>query len=215
MRVYDEEKVRTLFARLLADESSFEAIARAIAGTGALLDAHVRLTDEDHAPYFLRFGQLAYERANARRIAEACARTPAVAARPEVIVGAETSARYLVEALAGALGAKSVLATVDADRRPTREAKGTFPQASRALVVADVLTTGSTIRPVVELARAHCADVRVLAFAAVGRHDTDELSRRVDAEVCALLRGTWQIESVRSCALCRESRPLIPVLELY
>lgn len=215
MRVTDLDMVRQQFEPRLASREH-EQLMSMIASTGSLLRGHFRLQSGLHAPYFLRFGQLAYRPEHARRIAQACASQSDVPVGREVaVIGAETSARFLATALAELIGGRSVLARVDvADRRPLPEIKqGDLTGAKHAIVVTDVITTGGSIRPLVELARAAVGDLRVLAFASIGPDDATKVLARLNARGQCLVQSTWRSSQPASCPLCVAGAPLVPGFE--
>lgn len=211
MRVTEAAEVRALFD--LGPDSA--DLASRIADSGALIRGHFRLQSGAHAPYFLRVGQLALRAENADAIAAAwIANEQAVASRGLVILAAETSPRYLAEALSERLAAPRALAAVDGQRRPTRQLRdGSLAEAARVLIVTDVVSTGASIEPLVQLAREHTRRVSVVAVAAQGSMPLEAVEARLGVPSSALARARWQTASDGECALCRDRVPLLPAFE--
>jgi len=215
MRITDLAKVRALLTVTAGEDE--EQILKLAADSGALLSGHFRLQAGHHAPYFLRFGQLAYRDEASSVLARAFAtRGFATAAADLVVVGAETSARYLAIALSKLLGASVALAEVDSLRRPKDTLKtGTVVGAQHVIVATDVLTTGASIRPLVELARKAVGAERttLLAFASQGSTRPKDVIASLGVTGHVLTSATWTSFLETDCQLCREGKELLPAFE--
>lgn len=182
-----------------------------------MLDAHFRLQSGFHSRYFLRFGQLAFLSANARRIAQLFLETldhPLEAGT--VILAAETAPRYLAEAIAAETRLRFVLAGIGEMRKPEKRllSNGTLEGASSVLVVTDVLTSGGSVAPLVELAReAGVERPRVLAFATLHADGPNSVFERLNVQGSCLLQARWPIFEPGDCDLCRRGSELLPGFE--
>jgi orotate phosphoribosyltransferase len=192
-------------------------LAELIASKGALLSGHFRLQSGLHTPYFLRFGQLAYEPAVAARIAERCAsQLVGSTERPSVVLCAETASRFLGAALAESIGAELAIAAVDERRQPRAElVAGALEGRREVVVVTDVVTTGRSVAPLVEMARAApgAPRVRLAAFACLDPRGIAGALAQLRVEGGCLLEGRWTSYAASDCALCREGVELVPAYE--
>jgi orotate phosphoribosyltransferase len=153
MRITDTNEISRLFVAG-EDEAVDHDLAAMIARTGALLRGHFRLESGLHSEYSPRFGQLAFRRGDAEEIALKC--LDALPERPTnpIVLTVETAPRYLAQALGDRLHASVSIAKANAERHPTT--KGVEPSGldgRDVRVVADVLSSGESIRPLVELAK--------------------------------------------------------------
>lgn len=213
MRIKDASAVLPVFGSPHGAAVHAE-LAELIASKGALLSGHFRLHSGLHTPYFLRFGQLAYEPAVAARIAERCAsELVGPTERPSVVLCAETAARFLGAALAESIGAELAIAAVDERRQPRAALlAGALEGRREVVVVTDVVTTGRSVAPLVEMARA-APRVRLAAFACLDPRGIGSALAQLRVEGGCLLEGRWTSYAASDCALCREGVELVPAYE--
>lgn len=214
MRIKDVARVQDLFSSPRGLERRNE-LAELIAASGALLAGHFRLQSGLHAGYFLRVGQLAFEPKTAARIA-AMLRDVVPMASDARVLCAETAARYLGIALRDSMGGTIAIARVDDRRHPCAVLRGgdTLEGAREIVVVTDVLTTGDSIAPLVDMARqSGAASVKLVAIACLGHLDMQRMLAHRGLEGGCLLQGQWTSYRDRHCALCQEGLPLVPAFE--
>ena len=132
-------------------------LERALAERGALLTGHFRLSSGRHSDRFIqKFRILEHP-----PLVEAVAKAIAGAfrdARPTIVVSAAVGGIVLGYEVARQLGTDGIFVE-KADGVPTlRRSFGLGPE-DRALVVEDVVTTGLSVREVIEVVRRHGAQV--------------------------------------------------------
>lgn len=215
MRVTDKGRIRALFASAGSTEIVAELVEM-IADSGALLDGHFRLQSGLHSRFFLRFGQLAFHPANAQRIAQLFLEVAAPIEEDTVILAAETAPRYLADALARETGQAVRLAGIGEMRKPEKRLLGdaSLRGAQSVLIVVDVLNTGGSVSPLVELAReAGVPQPRLFAFATLWPQTPAAAFARLGVDGECLLRGRWKVHEPEACELCQAGQELLPGFE--
>jgi orotate phosphoribosyltransferase len=215
VRVRDERRVDELLSAY--GGGSLPGVRDLFVRTGALLEGHFRLQSGLHSPYFVRVGQLAYRPEDARVLAECLvAALGGTHVERLIVLAASNSGRYVGEALAGQLGVPIALAGIDGWRRPTAQiVAGDIPPGSRVLVVTDVITTGASVTPLIEIARAH-GEVERLASVVVldsGRFQ-ELLAQNKGVRGTTLLSARWTSSPPEQCPQCALGQPLFPALDL-
>ena len=132
-------------------------LQRLLAQRGALLDGHFRLSSGRHSDRFIQKFRILEDpqllEPIARTLAEAFA-----AVKPTVVVSAAVGGIVLGYEVARALGTKAIFVEKEQGVATLRRGFALGP-ADRALVVEDVVTTGLSVREVIEVVRAHGAQV--------------------------------------------------------
>ena len=125
---------------------------------------------------------------------------------------------FLGDALATRLGATVAVARTDLQRRPARSLyNGTIHRGDRVLVVNDVVTTGTSLEPLLELAADRGATVTgVLVFGALdGPGFRSMLNRRqVPGDHLLEAGPAWALRDPEECPACARGEPLLPAAEL-
>lgn len=193
------------------EAAAAERLLQALRDCEALLEGHFLLSSGRHAGRYIQCARLLQhpERAAAvcaelaERICVSCAEEHPV----DVVVGPALGAVTLAFEMARALGVRGIFAERDTDGGFTLRRGLRVEAGERVLVVEDVVTTGRSVREVLDLLRGLRA--RVVGVAALvnrsGRPDPfGELPfyRLADLEV-----PSWEAEE---CPLCRQGTlPLI------
>src|SRR5580704_5417348 len=141
-----------------------------LAAHGALLEGHFRLSSGRHSDRFIQKFRLLENPA----LLEPLAREIAQAARgygPTVVVSAAVGGIVLGYEVARALGTLAIFVEKENGAATLRRGFALGPQ-DRALVVEDVVTTGLSVREVLEVVRARGASV--VAVAAIVRRQPVE-----------------------------------------
>jgi orotate phosphoribosyltransferase len=194
-----------------------ELMHRALADTGALLHGHFGLHGGKHTEYFIRFRALSRSPQLLGLVADH------LVSRIEPDVGTvivpESAGFFLGDALAQRLGANIAVARTDLQRRPARSLyNGSIRAGDRVLVVNDVVTTGASLEPLLDLAADHDATVTgVLVFGALDGPGFRAILNRRGVPGDHLLEAgpAWTLHPPDLCPACvRGDLPLLPAAEL-
>jgi len=193
-----------------------ELMHRALAETGALLHGHFGLHGGKHTDYFIRFRALSRSTELLGLVADHLV----TRVEPDVttVIVPESAGFFLGDALATRLGATVAVARTDLQRRPARSLyNGTIHRGDRVLVVNDVVTTGTSLEPLLELAADRGATVSgVLVFGALdGPGFRSMLNRRqVPGDHLLEAGPAWALRDPEECPACARGEPLLPAAEL-
>jgi orotate phosphoribosyltransferase len=178
-----------------------EALAAELAARGALLEGHFRLSSGRHSPRFIQKFRILED----PRIVEPIASQIAEAARaysPTVVVSAAVGGIVLGYEVARKLGTLAIFVEKENGVPALRRGFALAP-ADRVLVVEDVVTTGLSVREVMDVVRAAGASVEAVAV----------IVRRqpVDFGVPAIALLDLPVESFDSaaCPQCARGEPLV------
>jgi orotate phosphoribosyltransferase len=170
--------------------------------SGALLHGHFLLASGAHSGTYLeKFQVLQYPQHVERLCRELAERFRAD--RPSVVVGPTTGGVLLAYEVAKALGVRSIFAEREGDRRTLRRGFRIDP-GERTLVVDDILSTGGSVRDVVDLVReheGHLIGVGVLV-------DRSGASSSFGARLEALATVSIERYPPDACPLCAQGLPL-------
>lgn len=193
-------------------------ILRKLADLGAVqTGGHYIYTSGKHGTAYINMRMAAHDWRFMRRVGKELGRQVATN-KPDVIIGPETLGRTLADyAVAKCDSAESVVWCKFEGVGETKKAVwpsnlGHFAdvvRGKRVAIVDDLLTTGSSIRQVIELIEACGGEVVVVAVAA-------RRSRNVTAEVCdapvlvvlAEVKG-FMVYDADNCPLCHDQAPVV------
>lgn len=191
-----------------------DEVLETLEASGAVRRGHFRLTSGLHSDLFLLCAQVMQYPVHTERLAEELAR-PFSDQRVQVVVGPALGGIILAYEVARKLGARAIFAEKTGAKKLPPENSGSSAMAlrrgfvlrpgERALVVEDALTTGGSIRSVIEVVRAHGAQVvgaAVLVDRSGGKTD-------LGVPLHALLSLEVRAWEPTQCPLCREHVPLI------
>ncbi|MEQ8457422.1 MAG: hypothetical protein RLO52_40875 [Sandaracinaceae bacterium] len=196
--------------RLLGVETGVDAkrVLRLVAESGALLRGHFGLQSGAHSSYFLRFRAIGWEPELLEDVVELLVERAELREARVNVLCAESAAFALAQRVAETTTNSLVVVALDRRRRPTKELRsGAVVQGAPSVIVSDILTTGESLRPLVELAP---PPAEVLAFASRLSQPPPEGVTRVTA----LVRPLWESVAKENCDMCRAEAPLIPAAEL-
>jgi len=177
-----------------------ETLARALVERGALLDGHFRLSSGRHSDRFIQKFRILEDPA----LVEAVAKTLAAKVahlQPNVVVSAAVGGIVLGYEVAAQLGLKAIFVEKE-DGRPALRRGFALGPGDRAFVVEDVVTTGGSVREVLEVVREKGA-VTVAVGIIVRRQPAD-----FGVETYALLDLPVVSYDAAECPQCGSGDPL-------
>jgi orotate phosphoribosyltransferase len=197
--------------------NSIDQIHRIVEEARALLQGHFELQERRHSDYFVRFKQIGRERSLVERAAQFLVSGAEWMKSATRVVGAESAGFYLAHALGRKLEIETAIATIDQRRRPTKELRtGTVDPDSRVVIATDLVTTGSSLRTLIELVEGRGASV--CGVAVFGLLDPIEYTKVLNERK---LPGNWLVQSMwrtwdgpATCPHCARHDDAIPALEL-
>lgn len=212
MQVRDERSLRRLIVSPHA--KIIERLLEIIHDTGALLEGHFEIDPTRHSPYFVRFSQIGWSQSQVDEIAGMLIDVAPFIAEPATLVCAETSAIFLAHALGRKTGNPVAVTAIDSMRHPTAMMRTGAIDANRPmLLVSDVITTGRSLLPLLDLAPP--LGIRgIIAFAVLSTARFQDFARQHDLESEWLASSTWDTMDPRECTGCANNEPLLPASEL-
>lgn len=195
-----------------------ELVERALADSGALLRGHFSLQVGKHTEYFIRFRALARDPVVLEALAGHLLAGVDAPAGATVLVP-ESAGYFLGEAIRERIGGALAVARTDLQRRPARALlHGNLAAGAPVLVVNDVVTSGASLEPLLDLVGDHGGTVgAALVFGALdGTGFRAMLSRRrVVGDHLIEAAPAWAFSEPDACAACRlGGPPLLPAAEL-
>ncbi|MBV8151673.1 MAG: orotate phosphoribosyltransferase [Candidatus Eremiobacteraeota bacterium] len=178
-----------------------DQLGTALAERGALLDGHFRLSSGRHSNRFVQKFRILEDPAILEPVARAIAGAFADL-QPTVVVSAAVGGIVLGYEVARQLGTKAIFVEKEDGVATLRRGFVLSPQ-DRALVVEDVVTTGLSVREVMNVVRArgaHVAGVGVI----VRRSDAD-----FGVRTHALLELPIVSYATQECPQCKAGEPIV------
>ncbi|MGQ9540663.1 MAG: orotate phosphoribosyltransferase [Armatimonadota bacterium] len=169
---------------------------------GAILHGHFRLSSGKHSDtYFEKFQVLQYPRYVQQLCGELAERFRAEPV--DVVVGPTTGGVIIAYEVARQLGTRAIYAEREGQKRVLRRGFTLLPN-ERVLVVDDILTTGGSVREVLEMLepyRVQLVGVGILVDRTGGQV---LMGTRLEA-LLSLSVQSWQPEQ---CPLCQQGEPI-------
>jgi len=131
-------------------------LAAALAERGALLDGHFRLSSGRHSSRFIQKFRILEDPETVEAVARELAER-VEPYRPNVVISAAVGGIVLGYEVARQLGTKAIFVEKE-NGLPTLRRGFVLGPAERAFVVEDVVTTGGSVREVLEVVRARGAE---------------------------------------------------------
>lgn len=174
--------------------------------TGAMLEGHFLLTSGLHSPMYVeKFNLLQQPMYTEQLCRELAARF--ADDRVETVLGPMTGGILLAHEVGKALGTRAIFTEREQGRMTLRRGFRLAPQ-ERVLIVEDVVTTGGSVREVMDVVRAAGATsvgVGLLIDRSGGRAD---FGVRVGERVEALVHLDVPTYTPDACPLCQDGVPL-------
>lgn len=181
-------------------EATAQGLLRELEARGAILSGHFRLSSGRHSNRFVQKFRILEDPRVVERVARALA-DAAVPLAPTVVVSAAVGGIVLGYEAARQLGTFGIFVEKEGGQPTLRRGFALGP-GDRAFVVEDVVTTGGSVREVIDVVRAHGAEV-----AGVGI-----IVRRAPADfgvpTVALLDLPIESYDPESCPQCARNEPL-------
>lgn len=171
---------------------------------GAVRAGHFRLTSGLHSDFFLLCALVMQHPERAAALAAAMA-GPYRGERVDAVIGPAVGGIILSYELARHLGARAIFAEKSAGGAMVLRRGFTLVPGERVLVIEDALTTGGSIRKVIDVVRAARAEVVGAAVL------VDRSGGRVDLGVPVRSLLTLEVNAWEpgQCPLCRAGVPLV------
>ena len=171
--------------------------------TGAIMDGHFLLTSGLHSPHYVEKFNVLQHPKYTERLCRAMAEK-FVDAKIETVVGPVTGGIILAHETAKALDARAIF-TERVDGKMTFRRGFKLHDGERVLIVEDIVTTGGSIKEVIEVVKANGGvpvAVSMLVDRSGGKVNFDHVPST------ALLRMNVETYAPEDCPLCKKNIPL-------
>lgn len=189
-------------------------LLRVIAESGALLKGHFSLQSGQHSQYFIRFAQIGRSREAIAAVAAALVLELSNITF-DLVLCPESSGYFLGQAIAARSSKPWSVTAINALRQPTPFVRrGAVPSDASVLIVNDVVTTGSSLEPllaVVDGARARVAGIAT--FASLRPQQFARFRSERGLAGAHLVSASWDTYAPDDCPICRTRESLIPAAE--
>lgn len=210
--VTDVERVQQLLAARYLDTA--QRLAEQVAERRALLEGHFHLQSGSHSRYFLRFAALGFDYGIVSSLAHELVSRAKLEVHPAstTVVAPESAGILLGRAVSDELGVPLAVMAIDGARRPTGTFRvGKVASGHRVLIVNDVITTGKSIAPLLEMG----ADrpIGVLTYGALSTDPMLSLEEDRGIVVNWLVAATWRTYDEGECQACVRGEAIVPAGE--
>ncbi|MBR2216360.1 MAG: orotate phosphoribosyltransferase [Selenomonadaceae bacterium] len=171
--------------------------------TGAIMDGHFLLTSGLHSPHYVEKFNVLQHPEYTQKLCEAMAEKFKDAAI-DTVVGPVMGGVLLAHETGKALGTRAIF-TERENGKMTFRRGFTLREGERVLIVEDIVTTGGSIKEVIEVVkslRAIPVAVSMLVDRSGGKADFG------DVPATALLRMNVETYTPEECPLCRQGIPM-------
>ena len=167
--------------------------------TGAIMDGHFLLTSGLHSPHYVEKFNVLQQPKYTQQLCEAMAEK-FKNANIETVVGPVTGGILLAHETGKALGTRAIF-TERVDGKMTFRRGFSLHEGERVLIVEDIVTTGGSIKEVIEVVKAHGGvpvAVSMLVDRSGGKADFGEVP------CTALLHMDVETYQPEECPLCKQ-----------
>ncbi len=171
--------------------------------TGAIMDGHFLLTSGLHSPHYVEKFNVLQQPKYTEKLCQAMAEK-FKDANIETVVGPVTGGILLAHETGKALGTRAIF-TERVDGKMTFRRGFTLHEGERCLIVEDIVTTGGSIKDVIEVVKAHGGipvAVSMLVDRSGGKADFG------DVPCTALLHMDVETYKPEECPLCKQGIPM-------
>ena len=167
--------------------------------TGAIMDGHFLLTSGLHSPHYVEKFNVLQQPKYTEKLCQAMAEK-FKDANIETVVGPMTGGILLAHETGKALGTRAIF-TERVDGKMTFRRGFTLHEGERCLIVEDIVTTGGSIKEVIEVVKAHGGipvAVSMLVDRSGGKADFG------DVPCTALLHMNVETYKPEECPMCKQ-----------
>jgi orotate phosphoribosyltransferase len=167
--------------------------------TGAIMDGHFLLTSGLHSPHYVEKFNVLQQPKYTEKLCQAMAEK-FKDANIETVVGPVTGGILLAHETGKALGTRAIF-TERVDGKMTFRRGFTLHEGERCLIVEDIVTTGGSIKEVIEVVKAHGGipvAVSMLVDRSGGKADFG------DVPCTALLHMNVETYKPEECPMCKQ-----------
>ncbi len=182
---------------------TMEEILKIFQDSDALLEGHFLLTSGKHSNRYIQCAQVLKNPKSTETLVSELAKK--LTGKYDLVVGPAMGGVIVAYEMGRQLGV-SALFTERENGKMTLRRGFEIPPQSRVLVVEDVITTGGSVKEVVELvedAGGIVSDVAVLVDRSSGNH-------ALQAPPISLVKLQVETYAPEACPLCKDSRPVKP-----
>jgi len=171
--------------------------------TGALLDGHFRLTSGLHSPQYFQCALVLQDPVQAQKLCWEIA-AQFMTENIDVVIAPAVGGIVVAQEVARLVSARAIFAERENGKMILRRGFEIKP-GEKALVVEDVVTTGGSIKEVVELVQTAGADLKGVGFL------VDRSQGKVDFPVkkFAVLEMEVITYEPENCPLCKQDIPVV------
>jgi orotate phosphoribosyltransferase len=152
----------------MSEDATAQALLGALQQRGAILDGHFRLSSGRHSNRFVQKFRVLEDPVLVERVARAIV-DKVRALKPTVVISAAVGGIVLGYECARQLGTFGIFVEKESGVATLRRGFALGPD-DRALVVEDVVTTGLSVREVLDIVRTHGASVSAVALVVQRAH---------------------------------------------
>ncbi len=171
--------------------------------TGAIMDGHFLLTSGLHSPHYVEKFNVLQQPKYTEKLCQAMAEK-FKNANIETVVGPVTGGILLAHETGKALGTRAIF-TERVDGKMTFRRGFTLHEGERCLIVEDIVTTGGSIKEVIEVVKAH-GGLPVAVSMLVDR--SGGKANFGDVPCTALLHMDVETYKPEECPLCKQGVPM-------
>jgi orotate phosphoribosyltransferase len=212
-RIEDETELAELF--IVENPAHETRIREILRRSRPVLRGHFALQAGDHSNYFLRFTQIGREAEHVDALAQMLLSDDAKTKESNLVLVPESAGFFLGASVARSLGAALAVAQIDDLRCPRKALRhGAIAQGDRVLLVNDVITTGKSLEPLLQLVRdCGAAVARILTFACTDPKRARLFRNKIGVDVRWLATCAWSTNKPEVCEGCRRREVLLPATE--
>ena len=171
--------------------------------TGAIMDGHFLLTSGLHSPHYVEKFNVLQQPKYTEKLCQAMAEK-FKDANIETVVGPVTGGILLAHETGKALGTRAIF-TERVDGKMTFRRGFSLHEGERCLIVEDIVTTGGSIKEVIEVVKAH-GGIPVAVSMLVDR--SGGKANFGDVPCTALLHMDVETYKPDECPLCKQGIPM-------